>query len=122
MICDMDPVYRPRNKRVRFYETETTSEWDSKGYLIGLAKQDLSDDLRDKIMELSPFIFEVFKSIQAGIRFQEEAQSMAKYESESREKRGQKQVEPGIWEYKNGIRVKEFGDYPVKQEEEGERR
>ena len=114
MICDMDSVYRPRNKKVRFWESETGSEWDSRGFLIGLNNEDLSDGLRDKIMELSPYLFEVFKSIQAGIRYQENAKAEADYERKGRIKRGQKEVAPGIWEYKNGIRVKEFGEYPVK--------
>ena len=109
----MDSIYKARNKKVRFYETESGSEWDSRGFLIGLNNEDLSDGLRDKIMELSPYLFEVFSAIQKNIHYQDNAKEEASYERGARIKRGFKEVAPGIWE-KNGYKVKGFGDYPVK--------
>lgn len=126
MICDMDSVYRPRNKKVRFYETESGSEWDFRGFLIGLNNEDLSDGLRDKIMELSPYLFEVFSAIQKGIKYQENAKNFAKMEEESFIKRGFKKKSPGIWQLKGGdgkmYDVKELSDYPVDLEEQKKRK
>ncbi len=121
MICDMKSIYRPRNKKVRFYCTESSAEFDDRGFLCGLNKEDLSEGLADKIMELSPYLQEVFSCIQKNIHYQENAKEDADYERKSRLKRGFKEVAPGIWE-KNGYKVKEFGDYPVNLEEQEKER
>ncbi len=121
MICDMKSIYKPRNKNVRFFETESGSEWDSRGFLIGLNKEDLSDGLRDKIMDLSPFLQEVFFSIQKNIHYQRNARDFAKMERESFLERGYTEKSPGVWQLKGGdgkmYNVKELSDYPVNLEE-----
>lgn len=112
MICDLNSVYRKRTKEVRFYETESGAEFDERGFLIGLAGEDLSNDLRDKIMDLSPFLQAVWDSIQDNIRWQGNARELAKIEREAFLKKGYREKAPGVWERK-GFEVKEVGDYPV---------
>ncbi len=116
MICDLNSIYKKRNKRVRFYEDVTQSEWDDRGFLIGLAGEDLSNKLRDKIMDLSPFLQEVFASIQKNIHYQRNAKELAKMEREAFLKKGYTEKRPGVWQFK-GFEVKEVGDYPVNLEE-----
>lgn len=117
MICDLNSVYKKRTKKVRFYETESGAEFDQKGYLIGLAGEDLSDKLRDKIMELSPFLRAVFESIQDNIKWQENARNLAEIERKAFVRKGYTEKSPGVWE-KRGFEVKEVGDYPVNLGEE----
>ncbi len=114
MICDLNSVYKKRNKNVRFYETESGAEFDKRGFLIGLNNEDLSDGLRDKIMDLSPFLQEVFASIQKNIHYQRNEIETARMEREAYEEKGFVEDRPGYWKHrKSGKVIKGMLDYPV---------
>ncbi len=119
MIVDFDSKFRPRRNtrgKVRFYETDSGSEWDSSALLIGLAKEDLSDNLRDKIMELSGYLQAVQEAIREGIKYQADEQMNAQIEREVYTKRGMVEIDPGIWQYPGkDFSILEFmADYPMK--------
>lgn len=121
MICQLQgTVYRPRNKKVFYYESESGAEFDKDAQLIGLEKEDVSEKLGDQIVRLSPYLQEVQKSIRDNIFYQKNAKIDAKIERDAFLNKGYKEVRPGIWE-KNGYQVKEvLSDYPVNLEEKEE--
>ncbi len=120
MICQLQgTVYKPRNKKVFYYETESGAEFDKNAELIGLEKEDVSIKLGDQIVRLSPFLQGVQEAIRESLRFQDNARTEGQIERECREKKGQIEIDPGIWRYPGStINLLEFADYPVKIEEE----
>lgn len=123
MIVDFDSKFRPRKNskgKVRFYESDSTAEFDERGLLIGMSKTDLSIELADKIMEFSGYLQAVQEAIREGIRYQEHEQTDAQIERESRKERGQKEVSSGVWRIPGSkINLYEFmSDYPMKPKRE----
>ncbi len=127
MICQLQgTVYKPRNQKVFYYETESGAEFDKDAELIGLEKEDVSLKLRDQIVRLSPYLQEVQKAIRDNIFWQKNAKDFAQMEEESFTKKGFKKKSPGVWQLRGGdgkmYDVKELSDYPVNLEEQRKER
>ena len=127
MICQLQgTVYKPRNEKVFYYETESEAEFGKYAELVGLKKEDVSEKLGEQIVKLSPYLQEVQKAIRDSIFYQKNAKDFSRMEEEAYLKRGFKKKSPGIWQLRGGDGkmhdVKELSDYPVNLEEEREKK
>jgi len=121
MICQLQgTVYKPRNEKVFYYETESGAEFDKNAMLCGLEREHVSLKLGDQIVRLSPYLQEVQRSIRDNIFWQKNAKDFAKMEEEIFIRRGFTKKSPGIWQRKGRdgkmYDFKETGDYPVNLE------
>ncbi len=122
MICQLQgTVYKPRNEKVFYYETESEAEFGKYADLVGLKRENVSCKMAEQIVRLSPYLQEVQESIRNSIFYQKNAKDFAQMEEEAFTKRGFTKKSPGIWQKEGSDGkmhdVKELSDYPVNLEE-----